>query len=303
MERDAGGVTPAPDPPKPPVTPPRTVSQADILNLISSNAPGVYISFPFRGQGNAIYAYGKGHGTQSTNEHSGIDIWMPDETPVNCLFDGEVICVGTTGAGLWGNSCGYFKDDNGGIGKIEVLHDAYVTAGGKQRQIKIVYGHMSSATVRVGERVKAGQRIGRSGIAGAWPHIHVDVAINAPELNNPRIWNNPGEYHLLDPIPAILEAMGGKPLPKPYAQRLPIPQPQEFDDSATVVIDRDGVPLLQRANMNAAHVDSPFEKGDEFEAVYQVMGTDKKIYWVSKISTRVPVDGTHSDEWPTEKGV
>ena len=302
MEQDANGTTPAVTT-TPAPAPQKKVTEQDVLNLISSKTPGVYVSFPFLGlntDGNGnpvnIYAYGKGHGTTANNMHPGIDIWMPDETPVNAVFGGEVICVGTQGEAVWGQGCGYFSDDNGGIGKISVLTDRSVLVAGKERRMMMVYGHMSASYVRPGERIVDGQRIGRSGIGATWPHVHLDVGVKAPELNNPAIWNNPGEYHLLDPLPAIVAAYRGE-APVIYAQRLEIPQPQEFDVSATVRATKDGVPVLQRAMMTAEPVREPLKKGEEFEAVYQVIGNDKRIYWVSSLGSRIPVDGTESDEW------
>ena len=38
-------------------------------------------------------------------------------------------------------------------------------------------------------------------------------------------------------------------------------------------------------------------RDEEFEAVYQVLGEDGRIYWVSTLGARVPVAGTHSPEW------
>jgi hypothetical protein len=159
---------------------------------------------------------------------------------------------------------------------------------------------MSSSAVRVGDRVKAGERIGRSGVGGKWPHVHLDVAVNAPELNNPGIWNNPGEYHLLDPIPAIQAAIGGGPLPTVYAQRVPVPQPGEWASGAPVRIIAEGVPLLQRASADSPEVDSPWEKGDTFDAVMLVWSEDEGTwYWVSKAGTRVPLKGTACADAPT----
>lgn len=276
-----------------------TVTQQQILDLISNHAPGVYISFPFRGIGNGIYAYGKGHGTSANNAHSGIDIWMPDETAVSCVFGGEVICVGNAGTPVWGQGCGYFNDENGGLGNITILTDKTVVVGGKMRALKMTYGHMSSAVVRVGQRVANGERIGRSGVGGGWPHVHLDTVVNAPDLNNPQIWNNPGEYHLIDPIPTIQSAFSGMPLPKRYAERVPVPQPSDWDGGALVTVTKAGVPLLQRARKDAAEVDSPFEKGDTFEAVQLAwVPEEKSWYWITRRGTRVPTDGTASVDGP-----
>jgi murein DD-endopeptidase MepM/ murein hydrolase activator NlpD len=214
--------TPIPKPTTTTTSAPKPVkwTAQDVLRIISNGTAGVYISFDYgklnydnAGRPVNIYKYGTGHGDGLTadNQHPGIDIWMPDETPVNCLWSGRVICAGTAGSEMWGQGCGYFSDDNGGIGNITILHDAYAIVGGKRRQLKLTYGHMSSATVKPGDRVTAGQRIGRSGKGGDWPHVHLDVVVEAPELNNPQIWNNPGSYHLVNPMPTILAATADKP--------------------------------------------------------------------------------------------
>jgi hypothetical protein len=122
------------------------------------------------------------------------------------------------------------------------------------------------------------------------PHCHVEVSV----LRN-------GTYWLLDPGPALIAAMSGVavPIPPPpvvYAERIPIPQPSEWDSGAIVTITRDGVPLLQRARKDALEVDSPWEEGDTFEAVMLVYTPEENAwYWVSRAGTRVPIAGTKSD--------
>ena len=289
------------DLPEPPETTP-TMTEQDILNLISNKAPGVYISFPFRGLNTDsagrpvnIYSYGKGHGTTANNMHPGIDIWMPDNTPINAVFGGEVVCVGSAGRVVWGQGCGYFNDDNGGIGNITILTNAKATINGKQYQLKMTYGHCSTASVAVGQQVRDGQRIGTSGVGSGWPHVHLDVSIPAPELNNPAIWNNGGDYHLVDPIPTILNAMGAStvtPQPTYDAPRIDIPQPGEFDDGWTVTVTKDGVPVKQYASRDAPDVARPLAQGDTFTAVYIAYGRDGEPWWVSDRRGRVPVAGT-----------
>lgn len=284
---------------------PVVATEQDLLNLISNDTPGVYVSFGFNELntgGGDFYRYGKGHGTSGNNMHPGIDVWMPDETPVNVVFGGEVVCVGSQGRVVWDQGCGYFSDDDGGLGNITILTDAFATINGKRYRLKTTYGHMSSAVVRVGQRIADGERIGRSGVANGWSHIHVDVAIEAPELNNPQIWNNPGDYHLVSPLPTMLNALGAGSLPDAsvgYPDRLPVPQPDEFDVSVLVTATRDGVPVLQRADLGSPAVNAPLNAGDEFRAVYQVIGNDKRIYWVSTLGSRVPVEGTSAPGWTT----
>lgn len=165
----------------------------------------------------------------------------------------------------------------------------------------MTYGHMSSANVRVGEVVRDGERIGRSGIGGDWPHVHLDFVVNAPDLNNPQIWNNPGEYHLVDPIPHILKAMGASPVPGPFPEPFDVPQPAEMDRFSTVFVTEDGLPVFQRASRNAPETREPLKEGDDFEAAMQIIGPEGEIFWITSKKNRVPVKGTRSKEWNVEQ--
>jgi hypothetical protein len=299
MDRDIAGQEP--EEPEEPVSG-TNATQQDILNLISNHAPGVYISFGFNQLNELtdrpIYEYGVGHGLPAGGRwHPGIDIWMPDETPVSCVFGGEVVCVGEAGRVVWGQGCGYFSDDNGGLGNITILTDRTVEVGGRARPVKMTYGHMSSANVRVGQVVEYGERIGRSGIGGDWPHVHCDFVVNAPDLNNPQIWHNPGEYNLVDPIHHILKTMGGGPVPTIYPPPFDVPQPAEMDRFATVRVTQDDLPVFQRASRNAPETREPLKEGDDFEGAMQIMGSEGEIVWITSNKNRVPVRGTRSDDW------
>jgi murein DD-endopeptidase MepM/ murein hydrolase activator NlpD len=212
-----GGTGPLPPKPKPKLT------EKDVLLLLTKN-PNAYISFGFAIKNtqtsSPIYKYGAGHGLPAGGfMHTGIDVWTPDETPIFNLFAGEVTCVGTRGTVVWDQGCGSFVDDAAGVGNITVLCDAEATISGKRYRLKLTYGHMSTSRVKLGARVKAGEQLGTSGVGLGWPHTHLDVAIKAPELNNPQIWFNGGDYHLVDPIETIINAMQGsdvtvEPLPE-----------------------------------------------------------------------------------------
>lgn len=214
---EAAGVDPEPKP--------KPLTEAQVLARITGNHPTAEISFGYAQRNIGpngpvrIYEYGKGHGEGLLDDeyHPGIDIHVPDETPIFAMFGGEVVCAGNNGRSVWGQGCGYFSDDDGGLGNITILTNASALVGGKKRQLKMTYGHMSSATVGVGQRIADGERIGRSGRGGDYPHVHLDVVVDALELNNPRIWNNDGSYHLNDPIPTIINAASGsdQPIPKP----------------------------------------------------------------------------------------
>lgn len=94
--------------------------------------------------------------------HAGIDLAGPIGTPIYATADGTV------------QEAGY---NNGGYGNlVKVDHG---------RGIETRYGHLSAFSVRVGERVKRGQIIGRMGSTGrsTGSHLHYEVRIDGRAVN------------------------------------------------------------------------------------------------------------------------
>lgn len=94
-------------------------------------------------------------GIGSTN-HAGIDIAVPEGTPIRAAKGGTVIIAAYTGG--YGN---YTCIDHGS-------------------GLSTCYGHQSGYAVSAGQRVSQGQVIGYSGNTGAstGPHLHFEVRIN-----------------------------------------------------------------------------------------------------------------------------
>jgi murein DD-endopeptidase MepM/ murein hydrolase activator NlpD len=95
--------------------------------------------------------------------HEGLDVATPHGQPVASPSDGVVV----------------FSGVEGGYGKVLVIDHGY--------GVKTRYGHLSETTVRVGDRVKRGTKIGAVGNTGksTGPHLHYEVRVNGiPE--NPR---------------------------------------------------------------------------------------------------------------------
>ncbi|MGY4923164.1 transglycosylase family protein [Streptomyces sp. 900105755] len=89
----------------------------------------------------------------SKGYHTGVDFLAPTGSSVKAVEAGQVVTAG------WGGSYGY---------QVVIRH-----ADGRYTQ----YGHLSAISVRAGQSVSTGQRIGRSGSTGnaTGPHLHFEV--------------------------------------------------------------------------------------------------------------------------------
>jgi murein DD-endopeptidase MepM/ murein hydrolase activator NlpD len=97
--------------------------------------------------------YRKAGSSWSKGYHTGVDFPVPTGTSVKSVASGSVVSAG------WGGSFGY---------QVVIRHD-----DGRYSQ----YAHLSAISVRDGQTVSAGQRIGRSGSTGnsSGPHLHFEV--------------------------------------------------------------------------------------------------------------------------------
>ncbi|MFJ9537380.1 transglycosylase family protein [Streptomyces sp. NPDC101225] len=89
----------------------------------------------------------------SKGYHTGVDFPVPTGTTVKAIAAGRVVSSG------WGGSYGY---------QVVIRH-----ADGRYSQ----YAHLSAISVKAGQGVGGGQRIGRSGATGnaTGPHLHFEV--------------------------------------------------------------------------------------------------------------------------------
>ena len=89
----------------------------------------------------------------SKGYHTGVDFPLPTGSAVKSVASGQVVTAG------WGGSFGY---------QVVIRH-----ADGRYTQ----YAHLSAISVKDGQNVDAGQRIGRSGNTGnsTGPHLHFEV--------------------------------------------------------------------------------------------------------------------------------
>ena len=88
----------------------------------------------------------------STRHHKGVDLAAPENAHVRAIATGTVV----------------FADEYGGYGKlVTVKHKAGYSS---------LYGHLSEIRVNPGERIKAGDIVGRVGSTGnvTGPHLHFE---------------------------------------------------------------------------------------------------------------------------------
>ncbi|MER6981293.1 transglycosylase family protein [Streptomyces carpinensis] len=109
------------------------------------------LAAPVRGPLGTGYRVSGSH--WSKGYHTGVDFVVPTGTSVHAAGAGRVVDAG------WGGAYGY---------QVVIRH-----ADGRYTQ----YGHLSAISVRAGQTVSAGQRIGRSGATGnvTGPHLHFEV--------------------------------------------------------------------------------------------------------------------------------
>jgi murein DD-endopeptidase MepM/ murein hydrolase activator NlpD len=102
------------------------------------------------GTGTPYHAAGS---SWSKGYHTGVDFPVPTGTSVKSVGSGSVVTAG------WGGSFGY---------QVVVRH-----GDGRYTQ----YAHLSAISVKPGQSVVSGQRIGRSGSTGnsTGPHLHFEV--------------------------------------------------------------------------------------------------------------------------------
>jgi murein DD-endopeptidase MepM/ murein hydrolase activator NlpD len=134
----------------PPKKAEKTVEDADVDTAsVAPDSTGIgKMRWPVRGR--VVSSYGKGSG----RSNDGIDIAVPEGTPVKAAENGVVIYAGD-GLKDFGNTV-LVRHENG---------------------LVTVYGHASELKVKRGEKVKRGQEIATSGMSGTTdaPKLHFEV--------------------------------------------------------------------------------------------------------------------------------
>ncbi|MCC6382637.1 MAG: M23 family metallopeptidase [Dehalococcoidia bacterium] len=145
----------------------------DPISIIVGGAPYEIISAYGDSSSLPYYDYGRTHGAIfdrcGGRCHTGIDVSGTLGQTLYSPGPGVVTCAGTgNGPGSWQTGCAAFPDYFGkGAGRVEVLLDSGES---------VILGHCSTALVRPGQRVVAGQAIATMGGMNSI-HIHLEVRV------------------------------------------------------------------------------------------------------------------------------
>jgi murein DD-endopeptidase MepM/ murein hydrolase activator NlpD len=146
---------------KPEPTPPPLEKASRSRTSEEEAEPATEKLFVRPGAGRLTSPYGRRWGRL----HAGIDLAAGMGSPIRAVTNATVLSAGT----------------ESGYGRVvRLVHsDGTVT----------VYAHMSSILVSKGERVSAGQQVGREGNTGrsTGPHLHFEVRVNGTPVN-PVTW-------------------------------------------------------------------------------------------------------------------
>lgn len=103
--------------------------------------------------------------------HDGLDLICMPNAELHAMCAGTIVRADPSGWwGLGRPADPELAGKGDGIIILSAAHDV----GPIKRGMHLCYGHAEHATVRVGQHVKAGQRIGQAGLANAW-HVHFMV--------------------------------------------------------------------------------------------------------------------------------
>jgi murein DD-endopeptidase MepM/ murein hydrolase activator NlpD len=135
----------------------KSLSGTDSRAAMRKSAPTELFVYPVLGPRlSSDYGVRKHPIRKTQKHHHGVDLAAPVGAAIRSIASGQVI----------------FADPFGGYGKFVVIRHAH--------EVTSHYGHCDSITVNTGQRVRAGQIIGRVGSSGSstGPHLHLEIRRN-----------------------------------------------------------------------------------------------------------------------------
>ncbi len=230
------------------------------------------------------YRYGSTMGG-NFQQHQGVEFNDPDGTPVLAAASGTIVYAGPAEAGAL---------------TVTIRHDTTVTSDGVVHRLYSTYYHNSELEVKVGDRVRTGQRISRVGNTGRATndHLHLELAASPtdslgaivdstqrfpPYTTNAELW--------VRPLPGtgivagqVLDS-GGRPVPQARIYGLVKPKPTETPFSfAETYGDKGHSHPLYRENFAVGDVPAgTYVIGTEIEGkrvLREVTVAAGKVTWV-----------------------
>lgn len=117
--------------------------------------------------------YNAENSSEKRNIHLGIDFWLPENTPIHTLFEGEIICA-------------VHQKDYKGYGGFIILKHTF-----NNLKFYTLYGHLSEKSTlqhKTGNTLKKGDNIGVLGNYeenGNWvPHLHFQIMLSLLHFKN-----------------------------------------------------------------------------------------------------------------------
>ena len=122
--------------------------------------------------------------------HHGVEFVNAMGTAVVAPASGEIVFAGEDTTDVVGARSGYY-----GMAVVLRLDRAIVSL-----PVFAVFGHLSEITTSVGQRVQAGDELGRVGMSGAavGPHLHFEIRVGENSYSatvNPELWLEPIRGH------------------------------------------------------------------------------------------------------------
>jgi murein DD-endopeptidase MepM/ murein hydrolase activator NlpD len=162
-------------------------------------------------------ATGQGH----YEVHHGVEFVNPYGTPLVAAADGTVVVAGTDDEAAWGRYPGYY-------GQLVVIQ---LDQRYREVAVYLLYGHLASVDVQLGQHVAQGQPIGQVGMSGIaiGPHLHFEVRLGRNTFRNtrnPELWLSPLPEHGMI-VGRILDTRG-RPVPEALVTFRPAAQPAHY---------------------------------------------------------------------------
>lgn len=158
-----------------PERPDRAAPELAYFSLVKPTAP------PHRQLAEAYYLFGSK--PRGLLLHHGVDIPNPIGTPALAGAAGTVVHAGPDDTQILGLYADFY-------GNAVVIQADEVSEG---QPVYLLYGHLDRVSVRKGQRVAAGQRVGLVGMTGIamGPHLHFEVRVGENTYDasrNPQLW-------------------------------------------------------------------------------------------------------------------